>query len=167
MALDLPVPRRVLVHGHWTMNQKKMSKSTGNVVNPFFAIDRFGTDTMRFFLAYKGSLSADSDYDNEFILRDYQKRLLGGIGNLFSRLVGCAKRGGWRLPALIADAKEGRLPTPGAEDGILQEQLERAPAQVANHMDHLDSRAALQHIMDLLHEVRKLDLPARPVPDEY
>ncbi|KAJ5812119.1 hypothetical protein N7474_008420 [Penicillium riverlandense] len=156
MALDLPVPRRVLVHGHWTMNQKKMSKSTGNVVNPFFAIDRFGTDTMRFFLAYKGSLSADSDYDNEFILRDYQKRLLGGIGNLSSRLLGCAKRGGWKLPALIRDAREGRLPHPGTEDRMLQAQLEQAPAQVAQHMDHLNSRAALQHIMDLLHETQRL-----------
>lgn len=61
MALDLPLPRRVLAHGHWTINHEKMSKSTGNVVNPFFAIDRFGVDPMRFYLARMGSVAEDSN----------------------------------------------------------------------------------------------------------
>ena len=51
MALDMPLPKKILTHAHWTLGKEKMSKSTGNVVNPFFAIDRFGVDTMRYYLA--------------------------------------------------------------------------------------------------------------------
>jgi methionyl-tRNA synthetase len=60
MALDLPLPGTVLAHAHWTMGQQKMSKSRGNVVNPFSAIDRFSKDGIRYFLMSRGGLESDS-----------------------------------------------------------------------------------------------------------
>jgi methionyl-tRNA synthetase len=50
-----------------------MSKSTGNVVNPFFALDRFGVDTMRYYLAHDGGIQDDADYGNEHIIERYKR----------------------------------------------------------------------------------------------
>jgi methionyl-tRNA synthetase len=87
MALDLEPPKQVLTHAHWTLGHQKMAKSTGNVVNPFFAIDRFGVDLMRYYLAHDGGIENDSDYGNHLIVERYKKGLQGGLGNLMSRLV--------------------------------------------------------------------------------
>lgn len=152
MALDLPLPRNVLTHGHWTMNREKMSKSIGNVVNPFFAIDRFGVDTMRFFLAYQGALAGDADYDNEYIIRDYKKMLQWGIGNLAHRTMGCAK---WNLRPYVAAAAAGELPQATPLDEEHQSMLEQSPIKVAEHMENLNPRAALREIMTIIEKVCK------------
>lgn len=60
LALDLPLPRQILAHAHWTMGNFKMSKSRGNVINPFDAMKDYTTDGIRFFLMYRGGLSSDS-----------------------------------------------------------------------------------------------------------
>ncbi|KAI5205251.1 hypothetical protein AUEXF2481DRAFT_8995 [Aureobasidium subglaciale EXF-2481] len=94
MALDLPLPKRFLTHAHWTLGKQKMAKSTGNVVNPFFALDRFGTDTMRYYMIHDGGIDDDTDYDNLYIIERYKKGLQGGLGNLASRIT----RGkGWEV----------------------------------------------------------------------
>ncbi|KAJ6106927.1 hypothetical protein N7512_010444 [Penicillium capsulatum] len=159
MALDLPLPRNVLVHGHWTMNREKMSKSTGNVVNPFYAIDRFGVDGMRFFLAYQGGLADDADYDNSFITRDYKKWLQGGIGNLLHRTIGCAKG---RMHSFVQNSTANRGPTPTAEDVGHQTMLVLAPTKVAGHMTGLNPRAALQEIVSIIEKTNKYFHAAEP-----
>lgn len=58
MALDLPLPKHLLAHGHWTMDKFKMSKSRGNVANPFEAMKLWGTDAMRMYLMRAGGNSA-------------------------------------------------------------------------------------------------------------
>lgn len=162
MALDLPLPRNVLVHGHWTMNREKMSKSTGNVVNPFFAIERFGVDGMRFFLAYQGGLADDSDFDNSLIIRDYKKMLQGGIGNLAQRTIGCARG---NLRSYIMDAGSNKLPAATSEDLEHQTLLEQTPTKVAEHMENLNPRSALHETMSIIEKVLS-DHP-RTVSDEY
>ncbi|KAJ5309013.1 hypothetical protein N7508_004392 [Penicillium antarcticum] len=159
MALDLPLPRNVLVHGHWTMNREKMSKSTGNVVNPFFAIERFGVDGMRFFLAYRGSLADDADFDNSFIIRDYKKLLQGGIGNLAQRTIGCARG---NLRSHIIDAASGKLPAATPEDVEHETLLQQTPTKVAWHMEKLNPRAALQETMIIIEQTNKYFHAAEP-----
>lgn len=151
MALDLPLPNNILVHGHWTMNREKMSKSTGNVVNPFFAIDRFGVDTMRFFLAYRGSLAGDADYDNEYIVRDYKKLFQGGIGNLTLRTIGIAKG---NLRSYIIDGASGEVPPATAGDVEYESYLREIPQSVATEMKNLNPRNALHSIMSIVERVR-------------
>lgn len=86
MALDLPLPRQILAHAHWTVGDLKMSKSRGNVADPFKALDDLSTDGVRFFLMRQGGLSSDSKYVEDFVVRDHNKFLAGQAGNLLSRL---------------------------------------------------------------------------------
>ncbi|OKL64693.1 hypothetical protein UA08_00152 [Talaromyces atroroseus] len=152
MALDLPLPRTVLVHGHWTMNQAKMSKSTGNVVNPFFAIDRFGLDSMRFFLMLQGPQDNDSDYDNSYVVRDYRTHLQRGLGNLTSRTLGVAKL---QLRPCIEAAANGTLVKPQPSDLEIEACLRSRPKSVRKSMDaNLDPKRALEKIAKLVQLVQ-------------
>ncbi|KAL2858914.1 tRNA synthetases class I (M)-domain-containing protein [Aspergillus pseudodeflectus] len=161
MALDLPLPRNVLVHAHWTMNREKMSKSTGNVVNPFFAIDRFGVDTMRFFLAHQGGFASDADYDNAHIIRDYKKYLQKGIGNIAHRTIGCSKG---KLRTYILNATSGTSPASPA-DKTYQSVLEKLPTRVAEHMEKLNPRSAIQEIMAVVLQTNKYFSNSAPWSD--
>lgn len=86
LAVGLSPPKKLLTHAHWTMNGRKMSKSLGNVVNPYYAIDRWGVDTMRLFLVHDGGIENDANYDNSFIVQRYKKIMAGTFGNLLSRV---------------------------------------------------------------------------------
>lgn len=150
MALDLPLPRQVLTHGHWTMNREKMSKSTGNVVNPMFALERFGVDTMRFFLAYSGGLARDADYDNSFIIDKYKKSLQWGMGNLSSRLLRSKK---WVVRDSIEWFAQGKLPDENETDKQHRLLLESLADKVKMNMDKLSARDALRDIQEVIFAV--------------
>jgi methionyl-tRNA synthetase len=75
-ALDLPLPRKLLSHAHWTMDQKKMSKSVGNVADPFGAMDKYGVDVVRYYLARVGGRFRD-DTGEDLFLREETKRYKG------------------------------------------------------------------------------------------
>ncbi|KAL1958725.1 hypothetical protein VTO42DRAFT_3844 [Malbranchea cinnamomea] len=152
MALNLPPPRQVLTHAHWTINHEKMSKSTGNVVNPHFAIERFGVDTMRFYLAIEGNLKNDCNYDNSFIVQRYTKELQWGLGNLTSRLVRGKK---WNVRQSIVWASEGKMLDPSTLDKDHQTLLESVRQEVEEHMRDLDPRKAVSCVMDLVHATNK------------
>ena len=147
MALDLPPPKRILSHAHWTMKKKKMSKSEGNVVNPFFAIDRFGTDTIRYYLAHEGGIVDDSSYDNSYIVRTYKHNLQNALGNLTSRVLR-AKR--WSVRSAVTSARDNTLPPPTKFDIDHLDRLNTIATTVSQRMESLDSRRALHEITDLI-----------------
>lgn len=145
MAVDLPRPNRILTHAHWTLGREKMSKSTGVAVNPFFAIDRFGVDTIRFYLVYAGGIKDDASYDNKFIINHYRTLLMGGLGNLLSRLV----RGtGWNVQQSIKSM--GDRQRAFVE---FQELLTDLPANVSTALAFPDPISGLQQIMDVVRQV--------------
>ena len=148
MALDLPLPRQILTHAHWTLGANKMSKSRGNVVNPFFALDRFGVDIMRYYLAYDGGLKDDASYENSHIIERYHKGLQGGLGNLVSRVV----RGkGWSVHRAVA---HGKIFEDDPTAVARRTRFTELPEKVAQFMKELDSGAALRHIMNSIFKVR-------------
>ena len=151
MALDLPLPCQVLTHAHWTLGHEKMSKSTGNVVNPFFAIDRFGVDTMRYYLAHDGGIRDDADYENRYIVDRYKKGLQGGLGNLASRIT----RGkGWNVRKAVEWATTGNAPAGGNLASYHRALLMKLPGIVTEKMEDLDSGAALKMIMNTIYKVQ-------------
>ena len=157
MALDLPLPRQVLTHAHWTLGRHKMSKSRGNVVNPFFALDRFGVDTMRYYLAYEGGLKDDASYDNSYVIERYTKGLQGGLGNLVSRVV----RGkGWNVRRAV---ENGQIDESDPTAIARRTRFTELPDKVAQCMEELDSGAALREIMNALFKVCHRPIPTSPM----
>lgn len=151
MALDLPPPKRILSHGHWLMSRQKMSKSVGNVVNPFFALDRWGVDTMRYFLTYNGAMANDSDYSNEFIVDRYKKGLQGGLGNLLNRIT---RPKNWSVRTAVAAMSENKDEALSEVVDIQKGHLTKIAEKAAGHMEELNPSGALKEIMEFVFEVR-------------
>ncbi|PBP25156.1 methionyl-tRNA synthetase [Diplocarpon rosae] len=152
LALNIPPPKRVLTHAHWTLNHQKMAKSTGNVVNPFFAIDRFGVDVMRYYLAHDGGITNDSDYGNDFIVEKYKKGLQGGLGNLVSRI---SRPKIWSVSRTVQVARDGNLAYPNESTAAQIAMLEVLSEMVSKKMDQLNPGAALQTIMDAVYKTNQ------------
>ena len=87
MALDLPLPKHLAVHGWITFNGQKMSKSLGNVVDPFVLSERYGSDAIRYHILREMALGADSSFSNEIMINRINSDLANGLGNLVSRTV--------------------------------------------------------------------------------
>ncbi len=87
MALDLPLPKHLAVHGWITFNGQKMSKSLGNVVDPFILGERYGADSIRYHILREMALGADSSFSNEIMINRINSDLANGLGNLVSRTV--------------------------------------------------------------------------------
>jgi methionyl-tRNA synthetase len=151
LALDLPPPKQILTHAHWTLGKQKMAKSTGNVVNPFFALDRFGVDTMRYYLAHDGGIVDDADYSNHHIVAKYKKGLQGSLGNLVSRVT---RPKAWSVRASVEAAHNGTIPQTKEDIDIAQRDLlEALRDKVSARFAELNAGAALHHIMDTVYEV--------------
>ncbi len=110
-ALDLPLPKHFLVHGWWLNSGAKMSKSTGDVVNPLDLIDQFGADAFRYFVTREMNVGQDSEFSPELFMTRYNSELANDLGNLVSRLLnmGCRYAGGRVPAAVIEEAPEKEL----------------------------------------------------------
>ncbi|RDW64820.1 putative methionyl-tRNA synthetase [Coleophoma cylindrospora] len=152
LALGLQPPKQILTHAHWTLQNRKMAKSTGNVVNPFFALERFGVDAMRYYLAHDGGIANDTDYGNQYIVERYKKGLQGGIGNLLNRT---AKSKMWNVRDAVKSAttiKEQDLDPTTVEQIEILKQL---PSKVEVAMAKLNPGLALQQVMDAVYATNK------------
>jgi methionyl-tRNA synthetase len=85
IALDIPRPENILVHGFITSGGQKMSKSLGNVVDPFDLVKKYGADAVRYFLLREIPATEDGDFSIQKFEERYNADLAGGIGNLLAR----------------------------------------------------------------------------------
>ncbi len=86
LAAGVKLPDRIFIHGFISMNGKKLSKTTGNIIDPFELVEKFGTDPVRYYLLKEIPAFGDGDYSEERFREVYQSDLANGIGNLFSRV---------------------------------------------------------------------------------
>lgn len=99
-ALGLQLPRRILAHGWWTVAGDKMSKSKGNVIDPYEASARHGVDAYRYFLLREVPTGSDGDFSWEALSTRYHKDLADDLGNLVLRALHMIQRYlGGRIPA--------------------------------------------------------------------
>ncbi len=91
-AAKLPVPQSILAHGWWSINGAKMSKSTGNFVEPLEFVDKFGVDALRYFLIREMSVGQDSDFSMDQFLVRYNSELANNLGNLVNRTLNMTNR---------------------------------------------------------------------------
>jgi len=93
-AAGLPVPTRVFAHGWLTRDGRKLSKTTGNTIDPDSLIAQFGVDAFRYFFLREGSFGQDWDYTDEAMVKRYNSDLANDLGNLVSRALTMAARYG-------------------------------------------------------------------------
>lgn len=147
MALDLPLPKHLAVHGWITFNGQKMSKSLGNVVDPFILGERYGADAIRYHILREMALGADSSFSNEIMINRINSDLANGLGNLVSRTVAMAdKYFGGTLPA---DREAGDF------DAELIAEAEELRAKVNEFMDKTQINNALAEIFKVVSRANK------------
>ncbi|MGH7996889.1 MAG: methionine--tRNA ligase [Opitutaceae bacterium] len=108
-AAGLPLPGGLLVHGWWMQRGAKMSKSTGNVVNPLDLIGEFGADAFRYFLMREMAVGQDGDFSREQFLVRYNSDLANDLGNLVNRTLNMTNRfAAGAVPGAEAEGDEER-----------------------------------------------------------
>jgi methionyl-tRNA synthetase len=109
LSAGLPLPKQVAVHGFMTLEGAKISKSTGNIVDPIELVDEFGVDAIRYYLLRNLSFASDRDFTRVGLIRRYNDELYKDLGNLLNRVVAMVKRyrGGFiRKPGAVGELEQ-------------------------------------------------------------
>ncbi|HEV2062172.1 MAG TPA: methionine--tRNA ligase [Solirubrobacteraceae bacterium] len=139
MAAEVELPSRVFVHGFLLGHDgRKMSKSDGNVLDPFEVIERFGTDALRYYLMRDVAFGEDGSVSMDGVERRYETELANDLGNLASRTI-----------AMVRRYRDGSVPA-----GPVEPLLEGAEREVAEAMDAFRISDALESIWQ---RVRRLN----------
>ena len=135
-AMDLPLPKQICVHGWWQKDGEKMSKSTGNVVDPIGVIDEWGLDAFRFYLVRELGIGPDGNWTDQGFEARYSAELANGLGNLVNRSLSMLNR-----------YRDGKLPKPSNE---LAEEVEASVSKVKAQLANQELQGALQSIWTLI-----------------
>ncbi len=147
MGLEQPLPKHLAVHGWITFNGQKMSKSLGNVVDPFILGERYGVDAIRYHIMREMALGADSSFSNEIMINRINSDLANGLGNLVSRTV-----------AMIDKYFGGTLPTDreaGDFDDDLIATATALKAKVDTYVENTQLNLALEEIFKVISRANK------------
>ncbi len=147
MALELPLPRTVFGHGWLLLEEGKMSKSKGNVVDPLVLVDRYGSDAVRYFLLREIPFGADGTFSIEALVNRINTDLANDLGNLVSRTLTMAER---YFGGLLPAPSEGG---PG-DDDLIQLAL-ATPRQMEEAMDRFQISDALAILWKLVGRCNK------------
>ncbi len=144
MALDLPLPENIFAHGWWTVEGLKMSKSFGNVVDPFKIIETYGVDAFRYFLFREVTFGLDGDFSEPALTGRMNSDLANDLGNLVNRTF-----------AMVRKYFKGTVPEPDAIEGELREVAEGVFPKIDEHLKTLSFQRALDAVWELVGVLNK------------
>ena len=149
MALDIPLPKKVFGHGWLLIEGTKMSKSLGNVIDPFVLCDRYSVDAIRYYLLRELSGGQDGEFNAENMLTRINADLCNDLGNLVKRTTAMAKQ---YFEGKVVKPKAGE----GTEfDGTLQKKMDGLFNAVSQRMDKLEISKSLEVLFELISESNK------------
>lgn len=143
MAAGIEVPKRIFVHGYLLMGEKKMSKSLGNVLDPFEVIERFGADALRFYCFREVSFGQDGSISTAGFESRYEAELANDFGNLASRTL-----------AMIGRYREGVVPN-AEPDPLLTADFSGIVERVSGLLDDAQISQALEEIWTLVRRLNR------------
>ncbi len=154
-AAGIPVYKHLHVHGYWNVDQSKMSKSIGNVVEPLQLKNIYGLDAFRFFLMRDMTFGLDSNFSEEALIQRINSDLANDLGNLFSRVIAMVHKYFSGVVPGIDVKMEGEL------DLALESEALDTIARFEKHMNRFAFNKAITAIWDFINHMNKyIDLTA-------
>jgi len=147
MAADLPLYQHLNVHGYWNVDDRKISKSLGNMISPLAMRDQYGFEAFRYFLLRDMSFGLDSSFTEEALITRINADLANNLGNLVSRTLN-----------MNAKFAEGAVPEPdevGELEATVQEAAANAAQEVHARMQKMELHRALEAVMRLVDAANK------------
>lgn len=142
LGANLPLPKKLYVHGFYTVEGTKMSKSLGNVIDPFELVEQHGTDAVRYYLLHSLPFAGDGNYAAAHFSEIYLSHLANDLGNLVSRVVAMLVKEGGQVPR-------------GTADPHLKEHVGQTHHELKNLLDECRFAEALELLHRLVSQANK------------
>jgi methionyl-tRNA synthetase len=154
LAAELPLPDKIYIHGFITSEGKKMSKSLGNVIDPFEVANKWGSDALRYYLLSEIPNGKDGDFHQARFEEIYNAHLANGLGNLVSRVIAMAVNAGAGFQVLGSS---------GQNTDLFRKKIEKMWRDLEKAMDRdFDFRIALQSVWELVEFANKFITKKKP-----